>query len=310
MRQVIAPGKQRRSINFLDNICFSHVQDDEGRPVALHLSLMVQNGNSEMRLADGRDDEVSTGRQPVIVWINGSGWRRCDKNLTAAEMEFLAERGFAVACIEYRHSGLARFPAQLIDVKTAVRFLRAHADEYGLDPNRVGTIGRSAGGHLSAWMAMNTDGFDSGEWSGQSSRVQAAADLFGPVDIPACTRKNLVDIRDPAFRWHSIDETHEGALLGLRPDMTVEEMLALGRQASPAYHINDGLCPLVILHGDQDPLVPLSISEDFYARLVQAGLGDKADLYVLQGGGHGTREFFQPQTKQILADFFEKHLMP
>ena len=72
MRTIIDPGKERRSINFIDNIVYSHVTDLEGQPLELSMSLMVQNGNSEMRLADGRDDEVSTGRQPLIVWINGA----------------------------------------------------------------------------------------------------------------------------------------------------------------------------------------------------------------------------------------------
>ena len=133
MRTVIDPGKERRTINFIDNICFSHVQDLAGNPMDLYLSLMVQNGNSEMRLASGRDDEVSTGLQPLIVWINGAGWRKCDKNLMAAEMQFFAEHGYAVACIQYRHSGIGHFPDQLVDVKTAVRFLRTHAEQYGID---------------------------------------------------------------------------------------------------------------------------------------------------------------------------------
>ena len=156
MRMVLDPGKERRSINFIDHIVYSHVQDRQGNPVDLELSLMVQNGNSEMRLASGRDDEVSTGRQPLIVWINGAGWHDVPKNMMAAEMQFLAEAGFAVAFIHYRGTELAGWPAQLIDCKTAVRFLRAHADQYGIDPNRVATMGRSAGGHLSAWMAMKS----------------------------------------------------------------------------------------------------------------------------------------------------------
>ena len=111
MRYEIDPGKERRTINFIDNICYSHVTDKNGKPLDLYLSLMLQNGNSEMRLASGRDDEVSTGRQPLIVWINGSGWRSCDKNLMTAEMEFLAEAGYAVAFLYYRGSSEGSFPS-------------------------------------------------------------------------------------------------------------------------------------------------------------------------------------------------------
>ena len=141
MKWTIDPGKERRSINFIDNICYSHVTDLEGKPLDLYLSLMVQNGNSEMRLADGRDDEVSTGLQPLIVWINGAGWRGCDKNLMTAEMQFLAEAGYAVAFPYYRSSAQGSFPAQIIDCKTALRFLRANAAKYGIDPARAGAIG-------------------------------------------------------------------------------------------------------------------------------------------------------------------------
>ena len=308
MRTILDPGKARRSINFLDGICYSHVQDMQGDPLDLTLSLMVQNGNSEMRLADGRDDEVSTGRQPVIVWINGAGWRGADKNLMAAEMQYLADAGFAVACIYYRSSAQGHWPAQLIDCKTAVCFLRAHADEYNLDADHIGVMGRSAGGHLTAWMAMNSDGYDSEEWAGYSSRVQAAVDMFGPVDLPTLTVTNLELIKNPGFRWQHIGDTHEGALLGLNDAMSQEEMFALGKQASPEHHISANMCPTIILHGDQDPLVPCQISEVFYEKLVAAGLGGQTDLYIIKNGGHGTREFFQPDTKKVIKAFFDKNL--
>ena len=304
MRAIIDPGKERRMINFIDNICFSHVKDTEGNPLDLHLSLMVQNGNSEMRLASGRDDEVSTGLQPLIVWINGAGWRKCDKNLMAAEMQFYAENGFAVACIEYRHSGIGHFPDQLIDVKTAVRFLRAHADKYGIDPDRIATMGRSAGGHLSSWMAMNTDGFDSDEWADYPSTVRAAVDYFGPVDVKTCNLIEIEKFKDPNHRWHKIEETHGGALLGGDPATMVDRSDA----ASPIFHISDKTAPIMILHGDQDPLVPVSMSEDFYDRLVKAGLENQSELYIVKNGGHGTRELFQMECKEKILAFLRKYV--
>lgn len=304
MRKEIDPGKERRSINFIDNIVYSRVHDLNGNPLELTLSLMVQNGNSEMRLADGRDDEVSTGRQPLIVWINGAGWRGCDKNLMTAEMQFLADQGYAVAFPYYRSSAQGHFPAQLLDVKTAIRFLRAHGDEYNLACEKVGVIGRSAGGHLAAFCAMNVDGYDTEEWAEYSSKVQASVDMFGPVDIPPMYDRTLELLKDPNYRWHNIYETHEGALLGGE----AETMRERAYDASPVNFINDGMCPLMILHGDQDPLVPVEISEAFYQKLKAAGLEDRTEFYILKNGGHGTREFFQVSTKNLISEFFDSHL--
>lgn len=304
MRTTIDPGKERRSINFIDNICFSHVTDTQGNPLDLYLSLMVQNGNSEMRLASGVDDEVSTGLQPLIVWINGAGWRKCDKNLMVGELQYFAEHGYAVAFIQYRNSGEGHFPDQLIDVKTAVRFLRAHAAQYGIDPERIVAMGRSAGGHLASWMAMNTDGFDTKEWSGYSSRVQAAVNYFGPTNIKTLNLIELERFKNPNHRWHRIEETHGGALLGGDPATMIERSDA----ASPVFHISDRTAPIIILHGDQDPLVPCSISEDFYDRLVAAGLEHQSELYIVKGGGHGTRELFQTACKERILSFLSRHL--
>ncbi len=304
MKYRIHPGNERRTINFIDNICFSHVKDLDGAPLDLYLSLMVQNGNSEMRLASGRDDEVSTGLQPLIVWINGAGWRRCDKNLMSAELEYFAEQGYAVAFIQYRHSGQGHFPAQLIDCKTAVRYLRSHAAMYGIDSDRIIAMGRSAGGHLASWMAMNTDEFDSEEWADTSSRVQAAVDFFGPVDIRQCNLVEIEKMKDPHHRWHRLEETHGGALLGGDPDTMIDRSDA----ASPIHAIHKNMAPIMILHGDQDPLVPLAISEDFYDRLVAAGLENQSELCVVENGGHGTRELFQVEVKERVVSFLRKHV--
>ena len=304
MRQVIDPGKERRSINFVDNVLFSQVTDLEGKPLNLYMSLMLQNGNSEMRLAAGRDDEVSTGLQPCLVWINGAGWRGADKNLMAAEMEYFAENGFAVACIDYRNSAQGKWPCQLIDVKTAVRFLRAHADKYGIDPERIVTMGRSAGGHLSAFMAMNTDGYDTDEWSGYSSHVSAAVDYFGPVDMKALNLLEVEKCKDPNYRWHSLTETHGGFCLG----GTEEEILAKSDDAAPLNFISEKTAPIAIFHGDDDPLIPWQISETFYNRLVEAGLEDQSEFYLVKNGGHGTRELFQPMVKDLVLKFFRRYV--
>lgn len=306
MRKVIKPGRERKSINFIDNIVYSRQNDLQGNEMELKMSIMLQNGNSEMRLAAGRDDEADDRTpKPAILWIPGGGYRGCDKNLMVAEMQFLADAGYVVASMYYRSSAEGHFPDQIVDVKTAVRFLRAHADQYEIDPERIGVIGRSAGGHLASLAALNSDLYESGEWDGYSSKVQACCDMFGPVDFVKLTEIDEIGIRtDPEYRWKTIEETHEGAVLGC----TAEEMKERARMFSTPYLLTKAMCPILILHGDADKLVPCDISEDFYRKIVEADMENRADFYILQEAGHGTKEFFQPEVKTLILEFFDKHL--
>ena len=307
MKYFMNPGRHRESITFLDNIVYSHVKAPKKNcEMDLKLSYMAKFGNSEMRVLRG--GEALPGEpihvRPCIVWIPGGGWRGCDKNLMVPEMEFLAEAGFAVVSIYYRSNEEAFFPAQIIDVKSAIRFMRANAKKYSIDPDRIGVMGRSAGGHLASLAAMNTAGWDEGDHLEYSSEVQAAWDLFGPVDLLQCMKYNVELFKDPKFRWHSFDETHEGELLGA----TDEERWAAAPAASAVSYVSDKMAPILIMHGDADPVIPYAMSEAFYNQICEAGLEEQADFYLLHNGGHGSDEFFQPMTKDVALNFFNKYL--
>lgn len=152
---------------------------------------------------------------------------------------------------------------------------------------------------------MNSDLYESEEWSGYSSKVQACCDMFGPVDFLKLIEIDEHEIAtNPNFRWKSMAETHEGALMGGDP-ATLRER---SKEFCPPYILTKEMCPMLILHGDCDKLVPCSISEEFYDKIVEAGMEDRADLYILAGAGHGTKEFFQPETKEIICAFFDKNL--
>lgn len=306
MRKEIKPGRDRKSINFIDNIVYSRPKDLQGNEMELKMSVMLQNGNSEMRLASGRDDEVDDRTpKPAIVWIPGGGYRGCDKNLMVAEMQFLADAGYVVASIYYRSSAEGHMPDQIVDAKTAIRFLRAHAAEYEIDTERIGVIGRSAGGHLASLLAVNSDLYDGAEWGGYSSDVQACCDMFGPVDMVKLIELEELEIRaNPGYRWKTIEETHGGAVLGKDAE-TIKERAPL---FSTPYILTENLCPMLILHGDADKLVPCEISEDFYRKIVAAGMEERTDFYILQGAGHGTKEFFQPEVKTLILEFFDRNL--
>ena len=231
MKKVINPGFAKKTINLIDNIVYSNQKDLDGNPMELKMSIMIQNGNSEMRLAAGEDDpKEDHSPKPALVWIPGGGWRGTDKNMMLGEMSEFARAGYVVASIYYRSSAEGHFPDQLIDVKTAIRFLRANAAKYEIDPERIGVFGRSAGGHLAAFAAMNTeDGCQGTEYKEYSDKVQACCNMFGPTDIVANMEIEEKKFADPKFRWHSVEETHGGALLGGDP-ATMKER---AKDASP-----------------------------------------------------------------------------
>lgn len=308
MKYYINPERNKPTINFVDHIVYSTVEDLEGKPLELELSIMSCSGNSELKAAMAAAKETDkVGDQPVIVWVSGGGYRGVDKNQMIAEIQFLAEAGFAVVMVYYRSSAQGVWPTQIVDIKTAIRFLRAHKEQYHLDTDRLGIMGRSAGGHLSVMAGLNLPGYDTEEWSGCSSEVNAVFDMFGPVDIYKLMDYDMEQIRtNPDYRWHHLKETHGGALIG-GDEATMQER---AKNASAIYRLEDAgrIAPMLIMHGDEDWLVPYEISEEFYEELVKRGYEAQTDFYLLKGAGHGTPEFFQHQTKEIVKNFFRKYL--
>lgn len=224
---------------------------------------------------------------PVVVWIHGGGWRGGNKDSGIGRLARFAQRGYFCASIEYRLVPGAVFPAQIEDCKCAIRFLRAKAKEYNLDPERIGVWGSSAGGHLVALLGTSASVKDlegKGGWSDFSSRVQAVCDFCGPADFPSWT-----------------DKTHP-AVVGLLGG-PVKEKLELAAKASPVTHIGKGLPPFLIVHGDKDNTVPLTQSELLHEALKKAGAD--VTLHVVKGGAHG---FGGPDIDKMVDAFFDKHL--
>mgnify|MGYP000243088367 CR=1 FL=1 len=233
---------------------------------------------------------------PVIVWIHGGAWRAGNKNRCRAL--YLASDGFAVASIQYRLSTEAIFPAQIHDCKAAIRFLRARAAGFGLDPTRIGVWGGSAGGHLAALLGT-TGGMaglegDVGGHTAQSSRVQAVVDFCGP--------SLLAEDQLGHVRPERADQARGAveALLGGDP----REKQALARLASPALHASPDDAPFLIVHGRQDPLVPLRQSEILAEALRAAGV--PVCLHVLEDQGHGIP--LDDDLRERIRAFFRSHL--
>ncbi len=229
------------------------------------------------------------GPAPVVVYIHGGSWVGGDKFEVGLAGNELAKKGYVVASINYRLGPKHKWPAQIQDAKCAVRYLRASARQYNLDPHRIAAWGSSAGGHLAAMLGLTdaSAGFDnSGQYLDQPSRVQAVVDMFGPTDLNAY---------DPDRFSKGIGQAVFGVT---RDEPGARELL---RRASPVtYATNAAGVPFLILHGDKDSLVPLSQSQAFYDRLIAGG--SQAELVVVKNGEHGFRPTggpIDPTTAQI-----------
>lgn len=241
-------------------------------------------------LMDVHYPKTAGGRWPALVFIHGGGWTGGDKSQTGPELAALREAGFLVASVNYRLGPQHKFPAMIEDAACAVRYLRAHASRYNVDPERIGAWGSSAGGHLAALLgtADSTAGFDTGEFPGHSSRVQAVAVFYGPTDLTVPfpggydSKREVFAPFDPAL-------------------------------ASPVTYVSPDDPPFLFVHGDRDTLVPLSQSEILLKKLQEAGV--PASLIVVANAQHAlvpaagqpispTRQ----EITQMVVEFFRKYL--
>lgn len=233
---------------------------------------------------------------PVVVWVHGGAWRSGSKKETP--LLPLTAKGFAVASVDYRLSPVAQFPAQIHDIKAAIRFLRAKAGEYGLG-DRFAITGGSAGGHLAALMGVSNgvkelEG-EVGEFREHSSDVQAIVSFYGPTNLttilPQSTPHGL-SVRVPALEL----------LLGGQPEVKTE----VARLASPVFHVDENDPPLLILHGDQDLQVPINQSHELVGAYAKHGL--IAELDVVYGGAHGGKLFYTPSQLDRVANYLVSRL--
>ena len=264
--------------------------------ITVHRDIVyVTNGHERQKLDLYIPD---TGENlPLIIWVHGGAWLGGNKE-RYAPVEYL-KSGYAGASLNYRLSQHAVFPAQIEDVKAAIRWIRANAKTYRLDPNRFAAWGSSAGGHLVAMLGMTGDitEFEVGENLEMSSRVQAVVDYFGPTDFLQMDAHRL-----PDGLVHDAPDSPESKLVG-GPIQEHKDRVA---RANPITYVSKDDPPILIIHGDQDKLVPYH--QSVLLKEALEAVGAPVEFYRVEGGGHGW--FRDPKVPELTKAFLEKHLKP
>ncbi|MEO8441093.1 MAG: alpha/beta hydrolase [Betaproteobacteria bacterium] len=250
-------------------------------------------GGETPLLLDLAMPKAGDGPFPVVVFLHGGGWLAGNRQEMNHFIEGVAGLGYVGITVEYRLVPAARFPAQVEDCKAAVRWVRANAAKYRMNPERVGAVGFSAGGHLASMIGVTDgkDGFDgSGGNPGLSSRVQAVVNFFGPTDFT--TRDWPRDLETEVI------EPFLGGSFAARADTY--------RRASPINYVTKDAAPFLFFHGSDDKLVPVDQSIRLGEKLKSAGVA--AEVHVLAGEGHGFTDANNQKAMRQMLDFLDARL--
>lgn len=260
--------------------------------------ITYENINSIELKMDIYYDRKTDNLKPAIVYIHGGGWYSGDKSKGVGQFDIpeLVAHGYLVASVNYRLAPRYKFPAQIEDVKCAIRFLRANADKYGIDPLNIGVMGDSAGGHLAALAGVtgNAAGCTCEEHLEQTDAVQAVVDMYGPTDLESIYQKD-----------------HTGHIEHVFGTDDPESIII--KQASPITYVSSDDPPFLILHGDQDNEVLPEQSKILYQQL--SNIGVPASLVTVHNSGHrfesvdgGAINPTRAEITEIILDFLDKHL--
>ncbi|SHO57374.1 alpha/beta hydrolase [Vibrio quintilis] len=242
---------------------------------------------------------------PLILYVQGSAWLAQDTGSQVAQLSRFAQRGFVIAVVEYRPSTVAPFPAQVIDTKTAIRYMMQHAADYHADPQQVFLWGDSSGGHTAVMVAVSQENEVLDECAAGDDtslyppiQLRGVIDYYGPADIAKMAN-------EPSVLDHTGPDAPEGLLIGgVRPADHPE----LVRPTVPMNYLADahGIPPVLIFHGSKDRIVPFGQSVLLYEALKQHD--KEVYCYQLKGADHGGEPFWQQNILDIVEDFIRRYL--
>ncbi len=274
MKKVLQIERKQECWSFVPGVAYTRVPS--------WYDSSVKNLRMSILMPKHREDRKNL---PVLVWLCGGAFQVMDPDVWIPQWTEFARRGCIVAGVEYRTANEAAFPAALEDVKSAIRFLRGNASDFGLDPDRIFIAGESAGGCLACLAGVYGEDrkYDVGDYLEYSSRIQGVIDFYGVTDF--------------TYKSDGADDL----------DQVVRQFLggnSLEEEASACLHVDADTPPFLIFHGDRDELSDICQSEKMYQNLVKQGIS--ADFYILEGCGHGADEFYQEEILEIVADFIHE----
>lgn len=238
---------------------------------------------------------------PCIVYVQGSAWMKQNVYSCIPSLSRFAQKGYVVAVVEYRDTSIEPFPAQTIDAKTAIRFMRKNAARYNIDPEAIAIWGDSSGGHTSLMVAVTQDDeglCDDDMYADVSCKVKASIAYYPPTDISV--------MKDyPSGLDHNKADSPEGLLIGGKD---IDKNMDLAKKASPLYYLSaaKSLVPVFLAAGTMDRTVPFSQTDIFAKKLNQ--LGKDYKYYALKGADHGSWEFWTDSMFDILDQWLKEKL--
>ncbi len=259
----------------------------------LHLQILIPASRKDAFVPFG---EKQTFSRPCFVFVQGSGWAKQYVYANLTNVANLAKRGYVCAIVEYRHSGIAYFPAQACDALNAVRYLRKNAAMYGIDPDRMILAGDSSGGHTAVWGGLlHNDDTEQNLFPGISAEVCGIVDYYGSVSV-------MAPDSNPQTVNHCLPDSPEGRVMGKK---NLLENPELARQLSCECNIDENtkIAPMLIFHGTKDRTVNCTGSVILYRRLKETG--HPASLYLVKGADHGGPEFWKPEILDIVENFMQ-----
>lgn len=277
------------SVHYMHDVEYANV---DGIP--LHLQILIPASRNDHFIPFGEQEKLSL---PCFVYVQGSAWMQQYVYMNLCQLAKLARRGYVCAIVEYRHSGQAPFPAQAVDTRNAIRFLRVNAKKYGIDPDRMVVAGDSSGGHTAMWAGLrHNDGTEENLFPGVSAEVKGIVNYYGSVSV-------MLEDSNPSTLNHHQPDSPEGMEMGgvdLRDRMDLRRQLSVEENITPETDV----APTLIFHGTKDRIVNTRESVLLYRAMKAAG--KDVTFYLLQGADHGGPEFWTDRVLDIVDEFIRR----